>query len=83
MLLKMVLTGVLAWLVGIFGWAQIVGSIRDIRDRKKHWFTLILWIVILAGLGYLAVTRFDGLLPLAVGYGFALVMVLSVGKAKK
>ena len=39
-------------------------------------------VVILAVLGYIAVVKLDGLLPLAVGYGFALVMVIGARKGK-
>ena len=82
MMLKLVLIGAGAWLAGIFGFAQIIGSLQSLKSNRKYWFTLILWTVILAVLGYIAVVKLDGLLPLAVGYGFALVMVIGARKGK-
>lgn len=39
-----------AWFVGIFGWAQIIGSIQHRYERRASATatTIIIWIVILA-----------------------------------
>ena len=41
-MLKFIIVAVIAWLVGVFGWAQIIGSIQNLKIRKNLLFTLVL-----------------------------------------
>ena len=72
----------LSWVIGVIGWAQIVGSLQNLRKQRKYLFTLFLWAAILAAAAYVAITKFNGLVPLLAGYVVALAMVLSKGKVK-
>lgn len=84
-MLKFIIILVLAWLVGVFGWAQIIGCLQRIPSRKGGLvgmllFTLVLWLAIMGVGAYFAITKFDGLIPLLIGYGVSFVMVISKGK---
>ncbi len=79
-MLKFIIIAAIAWIVGVFGWAQVIGSIQNIKERPNLWLTLILWAVILLVVTYIVITKFAGLVPLAIGYVISLVQVLSSGK---
>ena len=79
---KFIIVAVISLIVGAFGWAQIIGSIQNIRHRKYLLFTLILWTTIMAGGAYLAIVTFDSLWALVIGYGISFVQVISVGKVE-
>ena len=51
-MMKFIIIATIAWLVGVFGWAQIIGSIQNIRTRKNLLFTLMLWIIIMVAGAY-------------------------------
>lgn len=79
-MLKFIIIAAIAWIVGVFGWAQIIGSIQNIKERPNLWSPLILWTVILLVVAYIVVTKFAGLMPLAIGYIISLIQILSSGK---
>ena len=77
---KFAIIAVVSWLVGVFGWAQIIGSIQNIKTRKNLLFTLILWIVILSVGVYASIAHFDSLAALLVGYIISLLQILRSGR---
>lgn len=79
-MLKFIIVAVIAWLVGVFGWAQIIGSIQNLKIRKNLLFTLVLWIVLLSSGAYFAIVTFDSLWALIVGYAISFVQIISSGK---
>ena len=79
-MLKFIIVAVIAWLVGLFGWAQIVGSIQNLRIKKYLLFTMILWAVIMAAGAYFAIITFDSTWALVVGYGISFVQIIRSGK---
>lgn len=79
-MIQFIIIASVCWLIGVFGWAQIIGSLQNIAVRKNLFFTMILWIAIVGVGAYFAITKFDGLVPMLVGYGISLVQVLSAGR---
>ena len=79
-MIKFVIVAAIAWLVGVFGWAQIIGSIQNIRIRKNLLFTLILWIIIMIAGAYFAIITFDSMWALVVGYAISFVQIIRSGK---
>lgn len=57
-MIKFILITVITWLVGVFGWAQIVGSIQNLHIRKTFLFTLTLWTIIMLAGAYVAIITF-------------------------
>ncbi len=78
-MLKFIIILVLAFLVGSFGWSQIVGSLQR-KLRGPFLFTFILWLAIIAVGAYFAITKFEGLIPLLIGYGASLIFTIKQGK---
>ena len=84
-MLKFIIILVLAWVVGVFGWSQIIGCLQRIPSRKGGlvgmlMFTLLLWIAIMGVVAYFAIAKFDGLVPLLIGYGISFIMTIRAGK---
>ncbi len=79
-MLKFIIIAAIAWVVGVFGWAQVIGSVQNIKERPNLWLTLILWNAILIIVAYIVTTKFTGLVPLGIGYIISLIQVLSSGK---
>ena len=79
-MIKFVIIAAIAWLVGVLGWAQTIGSIQNIRTRKNLLFTLILWIIIMVSGAYFAITTFDSMWALVVGYAISFVQIIRSGK---
>lgn len=74
---------VVAWLVGVFGFSQIVGSLQNIRSRSTGAtaFTILFWGAILAVVCFVAHRFFlDYRIVYYIGTGLSLLQVLSVGK---
>lgn len=78
-MLKFIIILVLAFLVGSFGWSQIIGSLQR-GLRGPFLFTFFLWIAIIAVGAYFAIAKFEGLIPLLIGYGASLIFALKQGK---
>lgn len=72
-----------SWVVGVFGFAQIIGSLQNLRERGAAMsaFTIIFWSVILIALG-VGVHYFllDYRIVYYVGTGISLLQVLAAGK---
>ena len=81
-MLKFIIVAVVAWLVGVFGWAQIIGSIQNLRVRKSLLFTLILWVIIMAVGAYFAIHTFASLWPLIIGYAISFCQTIFSGKVR-
>lgn len=79
-MLKFIIVATIAWLIGVFGWAQIIGSIQNLRVRKNLLYTLILWIVLMALGAYCAIITFNSLWALIVGYAISFIQIISAGK---
>ena len=79
-MLKFIIVAVIAWFVGVLGWAQIIGSIQNLRIRKNLLFTLILWIIIMVAGAYFAITTFNSVWALVAGYGISFVQIIRSGK---
>ena len=79
-MLKFVIIAAIAWIVGVFGWAQVIGSVQNIKERPNLWLTLILRVAILIIVAYIVITKFAGLAPLGIGYIISLIQVFSSGK---
>lgn len=82
-ILLCILVGVLAFVVSVFGFSQIIGSLQNIKKRGSFAtiVTILIWAVILF-LGWWLMQRFAPAYAIvyyiATGIGF--VMVLSAGK---
>lgn len=72
---RLVLIAVIAWIIGVFGWSQIIGSLQNLDRRKSLFFTLIVWIVILGAVAYIAIVKFNGQAPLIIGYAISFIQV--------
>lgn len=69
----------LSFVVGVFGFCQIIGSIQT--RQRAFLLTILIWGAILVG-GYFLVRRFlpDQMIALYVGYGISLFKALTSGK---
>ena len=79
-MIKYIVVLVVAWLVGVFGWAQIVGSIQNLKVRKMRIFTMIVWILIMGVGAYFAIVTFDSLWALIIGYLISFIQVIRSGR---
>lgn len=79
-MIKFIIVAAIAWLLGVFGWAQIIGSIQNLYAHRKLLFTLILWTIIMGVGGYFAIAILNSLWALLVGYGVSFLQVISSGK---
>ena len=68
-----------SWLLGVWGWAQIIGSIQNLGERGGLLFTLILWVCIMGGGAYLA-NSMGYIVPCLVGYAISFFMVKASGR---
>lgn len=66
----------LSWIVGIFGFCQIVGTLKFLKKFSlgSALITIVLWVVIL-GFGAFAVIKWlnDQAIAMYIGYGIALI----------
>lgn len=71
-----------SWFLGVFGWAQIIGGIQNLKTRgKMMMFTIVLWAVILVGASLLVNTFLHSYIVVwIIGVAISLVMVLRQGK---
>ena len=79
-MLKFVLVAAAAWLLGVFGWSQIIGSLQNMKAQKGLAFTLVLWVVLLAVGAYVAIAVFSSTWSLVIGYAIALLQTFAAGK---
>ena len=69
--------------VGIWGWAQIIGSIQQFRNRgaKASFATILIWVVLIGAataIVYFFLLKY--LIAYLVGLGIGLVHILLSGK---
>lgn len=81
----MIVFGVIGWFVGILGWAQIVGSIQQFRNRgpAASMYTIILWAILLGGataIVFFLLRKY--LVAYLIGLGIGLVQILFAGEIK-
>ncbi len=82
-ILIMVLVGVGAYILGVFGFAQIVGSLQNVRTRGIGitLFTIILWSAILVG-GWFLMHTFapSHSVIYYIATGVSLIQILGAGR---
>lgn len=81
--LLFIVTGVVAYLLGAFGWAQIIGSLQNVKTRGAGLtlFTVIFWAAILVGSYFLMRAVVPGeKIAYFLGLAISLVLVLRSGK---
>ena len=72
---------VIAFIVGVFGFSQIIGALQNISWRPGLIVPMLLWMAILVGGVWLELHLFPGHpIPLIIGYVVSLIVVLSSGK---
>lgn len=76
-----VVIGFASFFLGVFGFAQIIGSCQNLKANKGYWITIILWSAILAG-GFFLVrsVSHSNLSALYIGYAVSFVIMLGQGK---
>ena len=79
-MVKFLIVAVVAWIIGVFGWAQIIGSLQNIKERSGLVITMILWIAIMGVAAFLAVAKLGELWSLFIGYGISFFQVIRSGK---
>lgn len=79
-MLKFIIIAIIAWVLGVWGWAQIIGSIQNIRMRKNLLFALLLWVLVMAVGAYIAIATFNSLWALVVGYAISFFQIILSGK---
>lgn len=71
---------VVSYLIGVFAWSQIIGSIQNFSDNHKLIIPLILWAMILF-VGYTILQMlFKTDFAVLLGYAISFVMVKAQGK---
>ncbi len=75
----MIIAAFVAWVIGVWGWAQILGSLQNMGQRGGLFFTLVLWIAIMGGGLYLA-SGLGYLVPFLVGYALSFIQVSRTGR---
>ena len=75
-----IVEAIVLWLVGVFGWAQIVGSLQNIKVRKSLLFTLLLWVGIMGAAAFVAFRIRNNPWPIVIGYGVSLLQILFSGR---
>lgn len=81
-MLKFVIFTVVTFLLGAFGFPQVIGSFQHLSEKKAYFFTMFLWAVLLLYVGYVSIFRYGQIWALLIGYGFSLFYALKSGKIK-
>lgn len=73
------------YFIGIWGWAQIVGSIQQFRNRgpKASFTTILIWLVLIGAstaIVYFLLPKY--MIPYLAGLGIGLVNILVSGKIR-
>ncbi|SFU96344.1 hypothetical protein [Butyrivibrio sp. M55] len=70
-----------SWGIGVVGWAQIIGSIQNIRVRPNLIITIIIWGIIIAGSFFIVRFFFESkMLAWAIAMVVSFVQVFKQGK---
>ncbi len=74
---------VASWFIGLYGWAQIIGSIQNAKSRGTQMtlLTILIWGAIIIG-SFFLVWHFssNNVIAWVIGIVFALVQTLRAGK---
>lgn len=73
------------YFIGIWGWAQIIGSIQQFQNRgpKASFATILIWVILIGvatALVYFLLPKY--LISYLVGLGIGLVNILISGKIR-
>lgn len=74
---------VVTWFVGVFGWAQIIGSLQNIKQRGLGMtlVTVTIWCAIMGAIAWASLYFFGSQkIALYIGYGVSFLMILFSGK---
>ena len=76
-----IVIGILALVVGVFGFSQIIGSLQNLMARPGLVVPLLVWSAILIA-GYVLVSRnlAGASKAVLIGYGISFVLVLGQGR---
>lgn len=78
-----IITLIIAFAVGVFGFSQIIGSLQNLHSRPGLLGTMILWTVILCAGAFFVVSNFpEEKLAMIIGYAASFVTVLGQGKVE-
>ena len=79
-MIKFALTLLVTFALGIYGWIKIIGGLQNIKTDKKRLWIILLWLVILAAVGYGIIMLLDSRWGLLFGYGASLLTILALGR---
>lgn len=70
-----------SWVIGVVGWAQIIGSIQNIRVRPNLIIAIIIWGIIIAGSFFIVKSFFSSkMLAWAIAMVLSFIQVFKQGK---
>ena len=82
-MLSKIIVFIIAYFVGLFGFAQIIGSLQNIKTRgiPLTLFTSILWLIITIGTFLVVLFIFnDALIACIIAYIISFIQILASGK---
>ena len=79
-MVKFLVIAIISWLIGLFGWAQIIGSIQNLNCKKNFKVILFLWSIIVIAAAIIICILLKGKVPLLVGYFISFIQVVRAGK---
>ena len=82
-MLSNIIVFVISYLVGVFGFSQIIGSLQNIKTRgiPLTIFTSVLWLAITVGTFLIVLFKFDSaLIACIIAYIISFIQVVSAGK---
>lgn len=77
LLVKLFIAFVVAWVLGVIGWAQIIGGLRT---RPVLVFPVLFWTVVMSVAAYFAIAELDCMWSVIIGYGISFLQVFSQDK---
>lgn len=82
-MLKFIIVFAVLWVIGLFGWAQIIGSLQNVSTRGigLTLFTTVVWTCIMAAGAVIVVRYFsDCRWAMLAGYGISFLNIITKGK---
>ena len=74
---------IISYLIGVFGFSQIIGSLQNIKERgiKMTIITSLIWIIILGILIFIIYSKFNSnMISSAIALIISLIQVVSTGR---
>lgn len=74
---------VISYLIGVFGFSQIIGSLQNIKERgmKMTIITSTIWIIIIGVAFFVIYSKFNSnLISSVIAFGISFFQVLGSGK---